>query len=204
MFLPLLQCAVALALPSLSIAQTSNPVVHGGSISWVGLPNSTLGFDYFLGVPFAQPPTGPLRFKPPVPWSPSNKTQLVNATAYGASCEQGIDQGLPLESEDCLTLNIWRPRNITGKVPVLVWLYGGGFYFGTALGYPGDGIVNASIVTGKPVIYVAPNYRTGIFGFPPGQAAAKAGALNLGLKDQRLALEWVQQNIGYFGGDPNK
>ncbi|CAE7195497.1 unnamed protein product [Rhizoctonia solani] len=61
-----------------------------------------------------------------------------------------------------------------------------------------------SITVGKPIIYVALNYRTGIFGFPPGTESAKAGALNLGLKDQRLALEWVQKNIGYFGGDPKK
>ncbi|KAG9096539.1 hypothetical protein FS749_008266 [Ceratobasidium sp. UAMH 11750] len=201
----LFQSILTFGLLTLVAAQAPNPVVKGKNVSWVGLSNSALKLDYFLGVPFAQPPIGPLRFKPPLPWSPSNGTRVVNATAYGASCEQGIKNDPPVEeSEDCLTLNIWKPSNVTGKIPVMVWLYGGGFYFGTAQGYPGDGPVNASIVTGKPVIYVAPNYRTGIFGFPPGQAAAKAGALNLGLKDQRLALEWVQRNIGYFGGDPNK
>ncbi|KAG9085830.1 hypothetical protein FRC06_003434 [Ceratobasidium sp. 370] len=204
MLLALSYSIVVLSLSTLAVAQTSNPVVNGTNVSWLGLTDSALGLDYFLGVPFAQPPIGPLRFKPPLPWSPSKGTQVVNATAYGTSCEQGINRDLPAESEDCLTLNIWKPSNAVGEIPVMVWLYGGGFYFGTALGYPGDGPVNASIATGKPVIYVAPNYRTGIFGFPPGQAAAKAGALNLGLKDQRLALEWVQRNIGYFGGDRNK
>lgn len=86
----------------------------------------------------------------------------------------------------------------------MVWIYGGGFYVGDIQSYPGNFFVERSTKIGKPVIYVAMNYRLGLYGFPPGQAAADAGAINLGLKDQRLALEWVQKNIGYFGGDPNK
>ncbi|KAG8749917.1 hypothetical protein FRC12_013164 [Ceratobasidium sp. 428] len=86
----------------------------------------------------------------------------------------------------------------------MVWIFGGGFYVGDIHSYPGTYFVQRSIEIGKPVIYVAINYRLGLYGFPPGQAAADAGALNLGLKDQRLALEWVQSNIEYFGGDRNK
>ncbi|KAG8745212.1 hypothetical protein FRC10_008524 [Ceratobasidium sp. 414] len=86
----------------------------------------------------------------------------------------------------------------------MVWIYGGGFYAGGISQYPGGSLVERATKIGKPVIYVAMNYRLGIFGFPPGQAAADTGASNLGLKDQRLALEWVQKNIAYFGGDPDK
>ncbi|CCO33044.1 Lipase 1 [Rhizoctonia solani AG-1 IB] len=86
----------------------------------------------------------------------------------------------------------------------MVWIYGGGFYFGSTIYYPGDNLVQTSVELNKPVIYVSINYRTGIYGFPPGQEAVDAGALNLGIKDQRLALEWIQKNIGYFGGDPTK
>ncbi|KAG8710875.1 hypothetical protein FRC09_020892 [Ceratobasidium sp. 395] len=86
----------------------------------------------------------------------------------------------------------------------MVWIFGGGFYVGDIHSYPGTYFVQRSIEIGKPVIYVAINYRLGLYGFPPGQAAADAGALNLGLKDQRLALEWVQSNIEYFGGGRNK
>ncbi|KAG8739833.1 hypothetical protein FRC10_005063 [Ceratobasidium sp. 414] len=230
------QSIAVLSLSALAVAQTSNPVVNGQDVSWMGLTNSALKLDYFWGVPFAQPPTGPLRFKPPLPWSPSNETQ-VNATTYGASCEQGVDRGLPAESEDCLTLNIWKPSNVTGKIPVMVWLYGGGFYFGTARDYSGDGLVNVSIATvsgylcqiardsGMLTSALALQRRL-VQAYHPNvdqssresrsytslqtteqeflDAAAKASALNLGLKDQRLALEWVQKNIGYFGGDPNK
>ncbi|KAG9123205.1 hypothetical protein FRC07_000106 [Ceratobasidium sp. 392] len=113
-------------------------------------------------------------------------------------------------SEDCLTLNIWKPANVTSKLPVMVWIFfqlsadGGAFYLGDIKQYPGTALVERSVEIGKPIIYVAMNYRVGLFGFPPGQAAADAGGSNLGLKDQRLALEWVQKNIAYFGGDPKK
>ncbi|KAB5588514.1 extracellular lipase [Ceratobasidium theobromae] len=196
--------SVTLALAAVSSARATSPIVKGSNVSWLGVRNSTANYDYFFNVPFGQAPVGSLRFKPPVEWSPDTPGVTVNATAYGNSCEEGIDRGLSQISEDCLNLNIWRPSGITEKVPVLVWIYGGGFYFGAAVGYPGDQIVVSSMRLGKPVIYVAFNYRTGLFGFPPGQDAAAAGALNLGLKDQRLALEWIQKNIGYFGGDPTK
>ncbi|CAE6402436.1 unnamed protein product [Rhizoctonia solani] len=86
----------------------------------------------------------------------------------------------------------------------MVWIYGGGFYEGEIQRYPGTQLLERANKIGKPIIYVAMNYRLGIYGFPPGQAAADAGGLNLAFKDQRLALEWVHKNIGYFGGDPDK
>ncbi|KAG8712189.1 hypothetical protein FRC08_014920 [Ceratobasidium sp. 394] len=169
-----------------------------------GLRNATAGQDYFLGIRFAQPPVGPLRFKAPVPWTPPTGTKVVNATRLGDSCEQAVEYSSNTISEDCLTLNIWKPTKVSGKLPVMVWIHGGGYYIGESARYPGTFLLERAAKIGKPVIYVALNYRFGLYGFPPGQAAADAGALNLGLKDQRLALEWIQKNIKYFGGDPEK
>lgn len=101
-----LHTALALWLAIVGSAQLS-PVVSGSSgLSYVGLRNATSGQDYFLGIPFAKPPIGSLRFRPPIPWSPGNKS-VVNATQAGYSCEQGIDGYVQHStSEDCLTLNI--------------------------------------------------------------------------------------------------
>ncbi|KAG8749507.1 hypothetical protein FRC12_013386 [Ceratobasidium sp. 428] len=192
--------------PALVLAASApSPTVSASSgISYHGLRNTTVGQDYFLGVRFAQPPVGPLRFKAPVPWAPSAGTTVVNATRLGDSCEQGVEYSSNTISEDCLTLNIWKPTNATGKLPVMVWIHGGGYYIGESARYPGTFLLERATKIGKPIVYVALNYRFGLYGFPPGQAAADAGALNLGLKDQRLALEWIQKNIKYFGGDPTK
>ncbi|KAJ8074545.1 hypothetical protein PM082_015447 [Marasmius tenuissimus] len=187
-----------------SAAQFTGPTIRGNGVTYQGAQHASGNTDYFLSIPFAQPPVGTQRFKPPVAWSPSDSETVINATTYGPSCPQGVADFVSDASEDCLTLHIWKPSNVTEKLPVMVWIYGGGFYFGTAQSYEGWYIVQPSITIDKPVIYVALNYRTGVFGFPPGTASAKAGALNLGLKDQRLALEWVQENIEYFGGDKTK
>ncbi|CAE6499568.1 unnamed protein product [Rhizoctonia solani] len=200
----LTQTVAALWLITPLTTAAENVVVHGSSgLSYVGLHNATSGQDYFLGIPFAQPPVGPLRFKPPAPWTPDN-ISVLNATLDGASCEQNVPFTNNRISEDCLTLNVWKPANVTDKLPVMVWIYGGGFYEGEIQRYPGTHLLERAHKIGKPIIYVAMNYRLGIYGFPPGQAAADAGGLNLAFKDQRLALEWINKNIGYFGGDPDK
>ncbi|CAE6521281.1 unnamed protein product [Rhizoctonia solani] len=196
----------AATLPPAAFAAGSGPVVHGADgLSYVGTRNTTSRQDYFLGIPFAQPPVGRLRFKPPVAWAPGNTTE-VDATQFGATCQQPTGY-VPINnalSEDCLTLNIWKPTDVTEKLPVMVYIYGGAFFLGDTLTYPGAFLVNRANEIGKPIIYVSINYRVGIYGFPPGQAAYDAGGRNLGFKDQRLALEWVNENIGYFGGDSTK
>ncbi|KAG8751142.1 hypothetical protein FRC11_009660 [Ceratobasidium sp. 423] len=198
-----LQSASSFALLGLTTTPSSTIVSGPSGLSYIGLHNSTSNQDYFLGIPFAQPPVGSLRFKPPVVWLPGNIT-AVNATRNGDSCEQATGTTNNTVSEDCLTLNIWKPTKVTTKLPVLVWLYGGGFTQGDIARYTGTYLLERSTTIGKPVIFVAMNYRVGIYGFPPGSEAANAGAVNLGLKDQRLALEWVQENIKYFGGDPGQ
>ncbi|KAJ7215194.1 triacylglycerol lipase [Mycena rebaudengoi] len=109
-------------------------------------------------------------------------------------------------SEDCLTINVFRPAGLPdgSKLPIMAWIYGGSFFTGTSATFNGTELVARSIARGTPVIYVSFNYRLGPLGFPQGPEAAQRGVLNLGLRDQVLALEWVQENIGAFGGDPTK
>lgn len=108
--------------------------------------------------------------------------------------------------EDCLTLSIYRPSGTTAssKLPVLFWIFGGGFELGSTATYDGAGLVADSMADNKPIIFVAVNYRVGGFGFLPGSEILKDASANLGLLDQRLGLQWVADNIGAFGGDPTK
>lgn len=181
--------------------------------------------DEFNGIPYAQPPTGPLRLKPPKPIQSS--LGAIQATFEARSCPQfsmntdtsnfptsviakisniPIFQTIANIGEDCLTLDIRRPTGTKAgaKLPVLVWIYGGGFETGSTAMYDGTSFVTASVNLKMPVIFVAMNYRLGAFGFMPGSEILKDGSANLGLLDQRLALEWVADNIEAFGGDPSK
>lgn len=181
--------------------------------------------DSFNAVPFAQPPTKSLRLKPPQ--SITTPLGTVQATGQARSCPQfqfttntsafpesviGQLVDIPLfqtvtnAGEDCLTLNIRRPSGTQpgANLPVLVWIYGGGFETGSTELYDGTNFVSASMDLGMPIVFVAMNYRLGGFGFMPGSEILKDGSSNLGLLDQRLALEWVADNIKAFGGDPSK
>ncbi|HTS10484.1 MAG TPA: carboxylesterase/lipase family protein [Candidatus Limnocylindrales bacterium] len=162
----------------------------------------------FEGIPYAAPPVGELRWKAPQPvenWEGVKKT-----TEFGARCMQGHvfsdmvfrDDG---PSEDCLYLNVWTPAKSAGEnLPVMVWVYGGGFAAGATSEPRQDGEVLAK----KGVVVVSMNYRLGIFGFfAYAGLAAESGhnaAGNYGLLDQVAALEWVHRNIKEFGGDADK
>jgi len=165
-------------------------------------------------MPFAAPPTGENRFgfpKPPIPF-----TGIRDAVEFGAPCPQQAmtfppgspDIPLPAKamSEDCLFINVVRPANVSTKkpLPVLFWFYGGGFEDGDTSLYPGEAVVNRSLALGEPVIYVSANYRLNAFGFLAGKEVKDRGLTNVGLRDQRFALQWVQQNIAAFGGNPKK
>ncbi|PYI27810.1 acetylcholinesterase/Butyrylcholinesterase [Aspergillus indologenus CBS 114.80] len=179
--------------------------------------------EVFNNIPFAQAPTGSLRLKPPQPIQTSLGT--VQATGSSKSCPQfyfstsefpasvlGILADNPLvqvatnAGEDCLNIDIRRPAGTTAdsKLPVLVWIFGGGFELGSKSMYDGTSLVSSSVDLNLPVIFVAMNYRVGGFGFLPGKEIKEDGSSNLGLLDQRLALEWVADNIAAFGGDPDK
>lgn len=128
---------------------------------------------------------------------------------YGVSSYPNITAGQDYTvSEDCLNINVIRPAGTTesDRLPVLVWIFGGGLVQGTANDprYNGTYLVKRSVEIGKPIIFASINYRVAAFGFPAGQAAAQAGVLNLGFKDQRKSLDWLQENVGAFGGDKDK
>lgn len=146
----------------------------------------------YYSIPFAQPPTGDLRFAPPQPY---NGSLDIDATVETPKCPQWssfIEYGNV--QEDCLFLNIWSPPN-ANNVPVKFWVYGGGNNAGSVSNptYNGCNLATDSVV-------VAVNYRLGPLGFLSPQDWGVQG--NMGLQDQLLALQWVQDNIRSFGGDP--
>ncbi|XP_060517183.1 pyrethroid hydrolase Ces2a-like [Cylas formicarius] len=151
----------------------------------------------YLGIPFAAPPLGKLRFQAPVqndPWD-----GILDATKSRSCC---LPMGLVFQSstqnEDCLYLNIYTPPRNVKKLPVMFWIYGGGFVMGCAT----DSEFNPIHLVNEDVIVVTSNYRLGLFGFLSTNDSVILG--NAGLKDQLLALKWTQQNIALFGGDPDK
>jgi carboxylesterase type B len=119
---------------------------------------------------------------------------------------QGDQIGYPV-SEDCLYLNVIRPCGYENEdLPVGVWIHGGGLYMGGSrdLRYNLSFIVENSVSIGKPIIGVSIGYRLSAWGFLQSEEVSGAGQTNMGLRDQRLALHWLQENIGAFGGDPSK
>jgi para-nitrobenzyl esterase len=162
----------------------------------------------FLGIPYAAPPVGDLRWKPPA--SAAKWKGVRKATEFGSRCMQGAvfadmifrDPGI---SEDCLYLNVWVPASAAtekSKLPVMVWIYGGGFVSGAASEPRQDGTNLAK----EGVVVVSINYRLGIFGFFAHPELAtespRKSAGNYGLLDQTAALGWIKRNIAAFGGDP--
>jgi acetylcholinesterase len=157
----------------------------------------------FLGFPYAQSPIGDLRFAKALTPRPSNA--IFTASKYGPRCpgKQLLPPGggPDIWSEDCLTANVFRPRNLPDKkLPVMVYIHGGAFNRGTAKMHNTASMVAWST---EPFIAVSFNYRIGALGFLNSKLTHAKGLLNLGLWDQVLLLEWVRDNIGAFGGDAN-
>lgn len=201
--IPLGSCAV---VPQ----EVTVPTVQVKNGTYQGVYSQDFNQDFFLGMPFAQPPVGDLRFRNPQSLN-TTWTEPRNATQYSSICYgYGSDDwvlGNPV-SEDCLTINVIRPAgtDAAAQLPVGVWIHGGGAFMGSSLDprYNMSFIIQQSVDLGKPFIAVSLNYRLQAFGYLFGTAAMEAGVTNLGYKDQRLALHWVQENIGAFGGDPEK
>jgi len=161
----------------------------------------------FLGVPYAAPPVGALRWRPPQPVTPWGGVR--SALAFGFDAPQTEDPGDQLagvqpQSEDCLTLNVWAPAARSAPLPVMVWLHGGGFTNGAASSPAYDGAVLARL----GIVVVTLNYRLGRLGFfaHPALSAATGDepAGVYGFMDQVFALQWVRRNIAAFGGDPGR
>jgi para-nitrobenzyl esterase len=179
---------------------TSNPVVttNLGAIQGVQRYGTV---NEYRGIPYAQPLTAQDRWtiaKPVTAW-----TGTLNATSFGASCPQQRRFDLTEESliEDCLTLNVTTPINIPSseKLPVLVWLPGGGFVGGSSNLYRLDKLAHEG-----RIIVVSMNYRIGALGFMAHPSISAGWNGNIGLEDQRLAMQWVKDNIEAFGGDKTK
>ncbi|KAF8434092.1 alpha beta-hydrolase [Boletus edulis BED1] len=187
-----------LADPSLDVTLTSG--------KFRGVTNSN-GTDAWLGIPFAQPPIGPFRFKAPVPISrPCQGIQ--DASQFGDACPQPPSSILGANmSENCLFLNVWRPAGTPpgAQLPVMVWFYGGGYTINAASNpaYNPGRIINQSVKFGKPIVFVSVNNRGNTFGFLA-SADVPPEDLNAGLLDQKAALVFTQENIARFGGDPSK
>ncbi len=163
------------------------------------------GLNVYLGIPYAKPPTGSLRYKPPV--AEPKWDGIFDAYEYGAVCPQVFD---PVElepkenvhNENCLTINIWAPANTGDKKAVMVFIHGGGFVSGANKERLYDG---SALVKFGDVLVVNLNYRLGLLGFLDFSAIGGpeyADSANNGLRDQLMALKWVQENIAAFGGDP--
>lgn len=206
-----LVCALGLSAFTQLITDEKPIPVTGGLVS--GTLNKTGTIRIYRGIPFAAPPVGNLRWKAPqsvVGWSGVRKCD-----AFGASPVQGVPNPfgpwsaeflIPKEpiSEDCLYLNVWSgAKSAKAKLPVMVWIYGGGF----GSGGTGCAIYDGEATAQKGVIFVSANYRVGPFGFLAHpeltSESGKSASGNYGLMDQIAALQWVKQNIAAFGGDPN-
>ncbi|MDF7774801.1 carboxylesterase family protein [Sphingomonas sp. AOB5] len=164
------------------------------------------GVTAYKGIPYARPPVGDLRFRPPA--APESWKGVRNAQSYGRACLQPPQSptglyagGMALQSEDCLTLNVWAPAGAK-KLPVMVWIHGGALAGGSSSEplYDGTGLAR------QGAIIVSINYRLGVLGYlaHPALSAESADRIsgNYGLLDQIAALRWVQNNIAAFGGDP--
>ncbi|KAI9697731.1 MAG: hypothetical protein M1820_007718 [Bogoriella megaspora] len=203
--LVLLAPRIATAEPFVTVEQ------HG--VSYRGIITGSV--EHFKNIKFAHDTSGHRRFAPPEPFLPEVDT-IVDATSPGAACPQ-IKDALPpffsateRISEDCLNLYIARPAgselSSRSKLPVLVWIHGGGVVKGSAYDEhtAPDKLIELSIADRKPVIFVAINYRLTIFGFARSVTLKDDQSLNVGMRDQRLALEWIESNIQAFGGDPDR
>ncbi|MEO6317103.1 MAG: carboxylesterase family protein [Chitinophagaceae bacterium] len=190
----------AMLLSSLAaLAQQPKPVKVAG-----GLLQGTIedGLTVYKGIPFAAPPVGALRWKAPQPAAKWDGIRMADKFAPGAM--QGINPPSG-KSEDCLYLNVWSPaKSPKEKVPVLVWIYGGGF----AVGYTSDPMYNGANLAKKGVMLVSIAYRVGQLGFlaHPELSAESPNRVsgNYGLLDMIAGLQWIKENIAALGGDPDK
>lgn len=206
---PRLTAVASIALMAIALASTSSAQVvevAQGEVSGA----TSQGVESFLGIPYAATTEGENRWRAPRPapgWD-----GVREATAFGPACQQEISgpfgpftaeyltQGAV--SEDCLSVNVWRPAgaSATDRLPVMVWIHGGGYASGSSSVPVYDGEAMAR----RGIVFVSVNYRLGVFGFLAHPDLAGQGSGNFGLLDLIASLEWVRDNIPAFGGDPEQ
>ncbi|KAF8801565.1 alpha/beta-hydrolase [Phlegmacium glaucopus] len=211
-----LLCVAPSVYPKPKPVKPVTPIVDLGYSQYQGIPapdpvnNATN--TQFLAIRYAAAPIGSLRFK--APQLPVHTKGIQLANTQPPACQQagdGVAATSPFRSrsddasapEDCLFLNVYVPGNLgeKKKLPVIVWIHGGGYIAGSASQFNGNDLIREA---SGDVVAVIIQYRLGVFGFLPGkEVKAGGGALNAGLLDQQAALQWVQQHIDKFGGDPN-
>ncbi|OWF39885.1 Cholinesterase [Mizuhopecten yessoensis] len=172
-----------------------------GPIRGIGVQNRGKMMYQYRKIPYAKPPVGDLRLRKPVPFG--RWTNVLDGSSFGPSCYQRTEYIFPSlpnseMSEDCLHLNVYTPSNasLNNTKSVMIWIHGGGYTLGQSFGYDAS-----NLVTVGDVVVVTVNYRLGILGFLSTMDNASRG--NYGLWDQRLAMQWVKNNIRAFGGDPS-
>ncbi|KAJ7101379.1 Alpha/Beta hydrolase protein [Mycena belliarum] len=200
-----LPAAIAASTTARQLTSNLGPVVDlgyaayaGNTTSPSGLPDGPVAF--YGNIRFAQPPLGELRFRAPAPLDEATRTlQVLDARNWGPPCIQR-PAVVGIGSEDCLTLNVWKPTNASAGagLPVAVYIHGGGFFTNSPQGFP----MYDWVAQHRGLVGVSLTYRLNLLGFLGGPVVAADGDLNTGLLDQRAALEWVQRHISEFGGDP--
>lgn len=176
------------------------PHVNLGYATYVGTTLDS-GINRFLGMRYAAPPVGDLRWRAPT--APPTSTRRQQAKQFGPIC-LGISAAYPSssEDEDCLFVNVWAPKglNTTSNLPVWLFIQGGGYVTNSNANWDGEEVIQRS---GNSIVFVNFNYRVAMWGFLASSRVQDDGALNAGLLDQRFLMEWVKTNIASFGGDPN-
>ncbi|MFZ1919062.1 MAG: carboxylesterase family protein [Terriglobales bacterium] len=181
-------CVVTLATVTPAFASPPSVTITSGVV----IGRKTVGMDQFLGIPYAVPPVGALRWTPPQPYG-TFPGGTLRASQFGSPCVQAAGG-----SENCLFLNVYAPASGGTGLPVMFWIHGGGLIEGSSNAYDPQWLVK------QGVIVVTINYRLGYLGFFAQSAIDAEGHTNgnYGLMDQQLALQWVQTNIAAFGGNP--
>ena len=188
-------CCAACGTPSGTAVVVATP---DGRVAGV----ARAGVAMWLGIPYAAPPVGPLRWRPPAPVTPWSGTR--QATRVGAACPQvvgDVPTGARIGNEDCLHLDVYRAAGAVADLPVMVFVHGGSFVSGAASDYD-----PARLAVDGHVIVVTVDYRLGALGYLalPGLDGPGLGGGDFGLQDQQAALRWVQRSIAGFGGDPSR
>lgn len=208
MYLPTLLLSLLLSIchaAPQSSDGSATPTARTKNGTYYGVHVPKLSQDIFRGIPFAYAPRFQLAQSLNETWDDARPAIEPGLTCAGFGTNNLFGWAV---GEDCLNVNVVRPQGIdhNAKLPVLVWIYGGGYNQGSNRDpeFNTSFLLQTSLDIGHPIVIVSINYRLSGFGFLAGAQVQAQGATNLGLRDQWKALEWIQENIGGFGGDPKK